>query len=116
MKNLIKATIIALLLTSVSVYAHGHSHDGGHSHVEEASKSKIKSIAKDALQDLIKQKKIDKSWSDISIKDMEKKKFNGHNEWVVSFKNLKIDEISKQNVYIFMKLSGKITGANYTGK
>ena len=44
-----------------------------------------------------------------------KKQFH-HIEWVVSYKNEEIKDNTKQVFYIFLSLSGKITGANYTGK
>lgn len=115
MKRLIGITITAMFLASAVVYAHGHSHGDGHNHVKEYSKVNIKNIANKRVQDLVKEEIIDKSWSNTSHDKMEKKEFNHHLEWVVSYKNLKITDESKQTLYVFVTLTGKVVGSNYTG-
>ena len=45
-----------------------------------------------------------------------KKKFHHSMEWVVSFKNEKITDKTKQTLYIFVNMHGEITGANYSGQ
>jgi len=47
---------------------------------------------------------------------MRKQQFHHNEEWVVSFENSHIKDTKKQTLYIFVSLSGKITGANFIGK
>jgi len=120
MKTFIKATLITAVLTCTTLYAGGsHSHDAdhGHSHTQaEASKASIEKAALSELARLIQNNKIDQSWSNTPIEKMQKKQFHHNMEWVASFKNTKIQDKSKQTLYIFLSLYGKSTGANYTGK
>jgi len=124
MKILIKATAIALALSFTTLYAggsHSHSHGAhGHSHdaptQKEISKTSIKKIVKQEVARLTLAKKIDHSWLFIPISKMKKTQYNYNNEWVVSFENSKIQDKSKQTLYIFVSVYGNITGANYTGK
>lgn len=120
MKTLIKTTIAAIALTTGALYAgsgHSHSHDNGHSHTKkEVSKSDIQKIANMQLMILVEKEKIDKSWSDTPILNLEKKKFHHNMEWVASYRNKEVKDKEKQTLYIFVSLYGDVTGANHTGK
>jgi len=115
-------TTIAILLTSLAfslpTYAgsgHSHDKDGGHSHGAISNKKAVeKGIAK--IKFLAQKGTIDQSWAVISEGSATKKTFNHNPEWVVKFKNDKIKEKSKQNLYIFFSLDGHYIAANYTGK
>ncbi|MCF6339903.1 MAG: DUF6488 family protein [Sulfurimonas sp.] len=121
MKKLIKTTVVTLALSLTTLYAgSGHSHDDGHDHghtkaQKEVSKSVIEKTANQKLAELVKNKKIKKNWLNVSISNMEKKKFNSKDEWIVSFNNNQIKDKNKQTLYIFVDEYGKVTGANYTG-
>lgn len=114
----IQATVFCFFLSlfSVVVFA-GANHDHGHSHSHDpvsqtqAEKAAIKSIA-----NLIKKGKVDSSWKSIPVSKSEKKKFGDKMEWVVSFKNDKVSDASKQTLYVFLSLTGEYIAANYTGK
>jgi hypothetical protein len=43
-------------------------------------------------------------------------KYNKGYEWRVSFKNDQIKDTKKQKLYIFVRTSGTLSAANYTGK
>ena len=119
MKTLIKATVVTLALSFTTLYAgSGHSHDhGGHSHAQtKISKDDVQKTAKKQLSRLIKNNKIDNSWSNVAISNIQKKQFHHNTEWVVSFRNKGIKDKTKQTLYIFVSLYGKVTGANHTGK
>lgn len=122
MKTIIKTILALLTLTFTSLYAsgsHTHNHDNGHGHkhkTEVVSKSVIEAHAKTELESLVKKQKIDKLWSGTSIEEIKQKKFHHNTEWVVSFKNTKVENKTKQTLYIFIDLAGKTTGANFTGK
>ena len=114
MKKLIKTTLTLMLLASASLYAHSHSH-GDHKHKEALSEKKIEAIANKQVKHLVAEKIIGKTWSDISKDKMEEKKFNNTYEWVISYKNSKIEDEKKQTLYVFISLTGKIMASNYTG-
>ena len=119
MKHFIKTTIITAGLSLTPLFAGaGHNHgEHGHSHTKkEMSKSDIQINAKKYLLVLVEKKKIDTSWSNASMGDTEKKRFGHHIEWVVSFSNPKTKDKTKQTLYIFLYLSGDVTGANHSGK
>jgi hypothetical protein len=65
---------------------------------------------------LVKKGTIDNSWGTAGVSNTEKKRFGNNNEWVVSFDNPQIKDKSKQTLYVFIGLTGEVTGANYTGK
>lgn len=96
---------------------HGHSHDDGHSHSHDpVDKTKAEEVAKKSIAMLVKKGKISSSWESVSVANAEKKKFGDKMEWVVSFKNDKISDASKQTLYVFLSLTGDYIAANYTGK
>jgi len=121
-KTLMKTTIMAVALTSGTLYAgsgHSHSDEGGHGHShtqKEVSKTDIQKTANQQLMQLVENGKIDASWSDTPILNMKKKQFHHNMEWVVSFRNKESKDKTKQTLYIFVSLYGKVTGANHTGK
>jgi Family of unknown function (DUF6488) len=120
MKTLIKATVVTLAVSLTTLYASGsHSHDGEHAHSHSQSKvsqEDVKKVANKKLIALVKYGKIEKSWSNTPIKNIEKKQFHHDMEWVVSYENKKTKDTTEQTLYIFVGLSGKVTGANYTGE
>lgn len=116
MKNLMSILVASTLFISSQVLAGaGHDHGHGHSHgpvsvdvVVGKAVSKVKQLAED--------KKIDASWKNVKSTGAEKKTFGKGLEWVVSFNNAKIDDKTKQNLYVFFSLDGHYIAANYTGK
>jgi len=119
MKTLIKVTAVTLALGYTTIYAgSGHSHDhSGHSHAQkEVSKAEAQNIAKEQLASLVKKDKISETWTSVAISDTQKKMFDHHEEWVVSFVNKTINDKSKQTLYIFVSQDGKVTGANHSGQ
>lgn len=122
MRLLIVVISLTVILLPISVLAgkdhdHGHSHDDGHSHSHDpVSQGKAEEVAKQNVARLVDKGKIDKSWKSTSVAKAEKKKFGQKMEWVVSFKNDKISDTSKQTLYVFLSLTGDYIAANYTGK
>ena len=111
------AAAVALTLGSATLYAHGsHRHEPTTPVEEEASRASIKKIAQKEVRRLTLDKKIDGSWLFRPISKMKKIEVNHKPEWVISFENLEIKDKTKQTLYIFVTLQGKLTGANYTGK
>lgn len=117
-QSLLFSLIIAL--TPAAVLAgkdHDHGHDDGHGHSHDpVSQMKAEEIAIKSVAGLVGKGKIDKSWKSIGVAKSEKKKFGKKMEWVVSFKNDKVSDKSKQTLYVFLSLTGNYIAANYTGK
>ena len=119
-QSLVFSLIIALTPAAVLAgkdHDHGHSHDDGHSHSHDpVSQKKAEEIAMKSVARLVDKGKVDKSWKSVSVAKSEKKKFGNKMEWVVSFKNDKVSDKSKQTLYVFLSLTGNYIAANYTGK
>jgi pterin-4a-carbinolamine dehydratase len=119
MKILLKNVLfVSLISTGTLLAGSSHSH-GSHSHVhtkDELSKQEIKKVARMQIHNLIRLAKIDTVWKETPILSMKIEKFNHHEEWVVTYNNKTIQDKTKQTLYIFVSLHGKIKGSNYTGK
>ena len=117
MTKLIKAPLIVLALTFATLYAENGSdyyrYGNSGSTYEKLNKTSIIKIAKTEIKRLIMTKKISKSWKSVPVSKINK--FN-MDDWVVTFNNLKIKKKSKQNLYIFVGIYGKIKGVNYSGR
>lgn len=119
MKKLIKTSLMtALLACSFNpLYASGSHDHGGHSHAQkEVTKEYAQNIATKEIKRLVQHDKLDSSWTNSPVSNMEKKKFNNTTEWVISYKNNKIQDVKKQNLYVFINLYGEITGVNHSGE
>jgi hypothetical protein len=118
MKKLIKTSLMtALLACSFNpLYASGN-HGNGHSHdKQKVSKSHAQNKATKEIKKLIKAGKLDGSWINTPISNMEQKKYNNEMEWVINYKNNTIKDVKKQNLYVFVNLYGEITGVNHSGE
>jgi len=112
MKNLMIALLATGLLVSTPALAgpgEGHSH--GPINKEQAGKK-----AEKRLNGLVDKGKVDKSWQDKKSVSVEKKTYQGKQEWVVTFNNPELADKSKQTLYMFFKLDGHYLATNYTGK
>lgn len=116
------AFLFGTMIFFLPVYAgsgHAHDKDGGHSvqgHAHGAiSSKKAATKAKHKVAYLAKTGKIDKSWSGLKHVSVEKKKFKKGEEWVITFKNNKVKDKTKQSLYIFYSLDGHYIAANHTG-
>ena len=116
MKHLITTVFISTLFISTPVLAGaGHDHGHGHSHGPVSADVVVGKAVKKVKQ-LADAKKIDASWTAAKSTGAEKKTFGKGLEWVVSFKNGKVKDTTKQNLYVFFSLDGHYIAANYTGK
>ncbi len=122
MKIFIKVTVVTLALSLTTLYAgepHKHSQSCNHDYQalkNEVSKTTIKNNAKQRVQELVLEKKVPKSWKSAQISKIGKTHYGDTDDWVIGFDNLKIKDKTKQTLYIFINVRGKIMGANYTGK
>ena len=116
MKHLIIVALISTLFISTQVLAGaGHDHGHGHSH-GPVSVDVVVAKAVKKVKQLANTKKIDASWTSAKSTGVEKKTFGKGLEWVVSFKNVKVKDATKQSLYVFFTLDGHYIAANYTGK
>ena len=117
-----QAVIFSFMLTLSPVVAlagsdHDHGHDDGHGHSHDpVTQSQAEQVATKSVAMLVDKGKIDSSWKAANVAKSEKKKFGSNMEWVVSFNNKKINDASKQTLYVFLSLTGEYIAANYTGK
>lgn len=118
MKKLITGILVLFSLVIVlPAYAGaGHDHEhGSHSHGPvSADKAQAKALKK--VEFLASKGTVASSWTSAKFEKAEKKTFGKNIEWVVSFKNDKVKDKSKQTLYIFLSLDGRYIAANYTGK
>ena len=117
LKNILLTVVLACTINPLYAGS-GHNHEGhGHSHAHvEISKSQAQEIARLKLSKVLQSKKIDQSWSKAQLISTKIKKFQYSREWVIEFQNTKIENKEEQIIYVFVSLSGEVTGANYTGE
>lgn len=116
MRNISTVLLVSSLLFASPVMAgEGHDHgSGGHSHGPISNGSAINK-ATDKIKSLVKVGKLDKSWANIKAIGATKKTFGSEPEWVVTFKNEKVSDATKQTLYVFFTLDGTYIATNYTG-
>ncbi len=106
-------SLIIFLFPLVAFSGSGHDHGHGHASI---SKSQAEMVAATIITGLVDKKEIDDSWKSIQASASEKKKFPNGLEWVISFKNENISDLTKQTIYVFLTLDGGYLAANYTGE
>ncbi|RXK03345.1 DUF6488 family protein [Halarcobacter bivalviorum] len=112
MKQIFKIIALTLALATTPLLAGAGA--PGHSH-EKITEQKAINIAKSMKNGLVKKGTLKDSWEMVDYSEVKQKKFGKNLEWLVTFNNPKIEDKSKQTLYIFMSLYGQVTGANYTG-
>lgn len=119
MNKLLKMLLITLSFSTPAMAGGNHSHnaDGGHSvsHTPVAAEVAIKR-AETKVNQLVTKGVIDSSWKNLAASNAEQKKFSQGLEWVIQFQNSKIQDVKKQNLYLFFSLDGHYIAANYSGK
>lgn len=118
MKNLITIFLFSSLLFVTPVIAGSdHDHGHGHSHDQKAASSEVVlKQASEKVKELVNAGKIDASWAEVKSSEIKQITFSHDPEWVVTFKNTEISDLSKQALYLFFNLNGKYIATNYTGK
>jgi len=99
------------LSTATAFAGPGHSH-GPVTPINEAQAlEKATSIVKN----IASKGKIEASWAAVAPASGEKKQGKFGTEWVVVFNNPKVEDKTKQTLYVFLNLGGDYIAANYTG-
>ena len=117
MRKSIQTSLILLALSftladaknGYNYYYYGNSD----SSYNKLNKTSIMKIAKVEVRRLSMEKKLPKSWKSVAVAGIKKSDIES---WTVTFKNLKIQTPSRQTLYIFVDVYGKVKGTNYTGK
>ena len=117
MKYLIRVPLLALIFlfgqTALAGPGHGHSHD--HNHGPISSKQAVTKATKH-VKKLVKNGKIDASWSGVTSNSVEEKSYGHGPEWVVTFENKFIEATDKRILYVFYTINGKYLASNFTGQ
>ena len=117
--HIISSAILAssLFLTFPAFAGAGHEHGPGssHNHGPISSASAIKK-AEGQVRSLIERGKLGKSWAGIRASEANQKDFGKGIEWVVTFKNAKEADPTKQILYVFYTLNGSYLATNFSGK
>ena len=118
MRKISSALIVSsLLLASPAMAGTGHEHGpgGSHSHGPITSEAAVKKAEKQ-VRTLIGKGKLDQSWADAKLVESRQKDFGKGPEWVVSIRNEKEKDASKQTLYVFYTQNGSYLASNFTGK
>lgn len=117
MKKSAMCLVVLFSLSTSLVFAGPGSGDHSHGHAPSEPISKIKAGEKAAefVKNFSKKGKLEKSWAMLQAASIEQKTFKKGPEWVVTFNNPKVENKDKQTLYVFLSLSGKFLGANFTG-
>lgn len=117
MRNISTVLLVSSLLFASPVMAGaGHDHGGGgHSHGPVSSEVVVKK-ATEKVKSLAESGKLDKSWAEVKASGATQKTFSHDPEWVVTFKNEKENDATKQTLYMFYTLDGSYIATNFTGK
>jgi len=112
-----KLSICLLVLFSLSApFAFGDSgHEHGNAPSEPVSKQEAEKKAIEFVKTFSKKGKLEASWATLQPASIEQKTFKKGSEWVVTFNNPKAENKDKQTLYVFLSLSGKFLGANFSG-
>ena len=111
----ITAVFFALFAFSSALVFAGPGGDHSHEPTAPISEDQALKTAGDVVANNVKKGKLDPSWESIKPTNIVQKTFKKEPEWVITFNNGKIEDPSKQTLYVFLSLSGHYLGANYTG-
>lgn len=114
--RIVNATLLglSLIVSAPTLAGEGHDHSG-HSH-EPVSQEKAIESATASVGKLVEKGKLDPSWKAVKATGAEKKQFDKTVEWVVTFNNPAAPDKAKQNLYVFISLTGSYNTANFSGK
>lgn len=100
---------LALVLCSTAAFGH----PGGHSYGPPVKKEKVKLIGAKTVDDAVTAGKLEKSWKDVKLTEPEEKEVRGMKLWLVKGTNTKAKEKDKQNIYLYLGISGEVMGASF---
>lgn len=108
--------LLFLLLSSVAVAHPGAGHDHQHATPPAISQGEAQEKARTVVAKKVEMGKLGKTWLAVDPSKSYKKSFGHGPEWVVEFHDPKAADKSKDTVYVFLALTGKVLGINFTGQ
>lgn len=102
-------TIALSFFSAVAFAGTDHSHD-------PVTQQQAEQNASQVVSTLVSRGVIEESWGAVRVASSEQKVFSGQTEWVVSYRNESISDLSKRTLYVFLTLGGEYLAANYTGQ
>lgn len=117
MKRLIYVLLLSSSFFGAPVIAgSGHSHDtnGGHN-LAPITRQEAITRASQTVNNLVNAGTIEATWLGSQAVSAEQKVYAKEPEWVITFKNDKVDDTSKKTLYLFYTSDGHYIAANYTG-
>ncbi|MEH6542909.1 MAG: DUF6488 family protein [Porticoccaceae bacterium] len=117
MKRLIYVLLVSSFFFGAPVIAgSGHSHDmdGGHN-LAPITRQEAIDRATQTMNNLANAGTIDATWSGLKAVSADQKIYATEPEWVIIFKNDKVDDASRKTLYLFYTPDGHYIAANYTG-
>lgn len=109
-----KQLFLGSVLTLVTISAGAHV--GGHDESQPITQDQAAARAEKIVPVLIKDKKLDASWSKRERKDVKLQDTGSGRVWVVSYRKLAEKDPKKQNLFIFIDDLGNYLNMNHTGK
>ena len=107
-------TLLSLFISAPVLAGPGNDHGHSHSHGPVSSDEVIKRATKKVIQ-MAKAGKIDALRATTKASMAEQKTYAKGPEWVIRFNNDKVNDTTKQTLYMFFSLDGHYIAANYTG-
>ncbi len=115
MKNISVYLLVLFVLSSPLVFAGPGSGDHSHEPTAPISEGEALKTATGVVANNVKKGKLDQSWETVKPAKAIQKTFKKKPEWVVTFDNPKVENKDKQTLYVFLRLSGRYLGANFSG-
>lgn len=111
--KLAKLLSSVLVLASFNVFAHGEHPKPVAKCASACTKNEIEQAVPGALGSLALAGKIDQSWVNAKVENVELKQFKKGKDWVVTVFDSK--KTTQQRLYVFITTDGFLNGTNYTG-
>lgn len=105
--------VLITLAAVVSLAAPALAHPDGHDRPQYEERKPIGVSAQEAVVKLVSQAKLPASWSAVKPLNSKVRVRNGAQQWVVSFRNDKIKNRAKRNLYVVMTMDGAFVSANH---
>lgn len=109
------ATLAAAFAFAPAAFAGGGSNCHFHGNAP-AKESVVAGCAKEQVNALVANGKIEKSWKSAPLEKAETVEGKSMKEWKLTFKNPDAADANKKTLYVFFTLTGNFIAANFTGR
>lgn len=115
MKKISAFLFVLFVLSSPVAFAGPGGGDHSHEPASPISEGEALKTASGVVAEIVSKGKLDKSWGMVKPKKIIQKTFKKGAEWVVTFDNPKVENKEKKTLYVFLSLSGRYLGSNFSG-